>query len=79
VVAFIRIFNWFKRETFLVWFDPYTLTYGEGVNRELITCIKAGGFSLQTSLVLQGEASVRGIFSGASPYATKINNQNISI
>jgi len=27
----------------------------EGVNRELITCIKAGGFSLQTSLsLLQG-------------------------
>ncbi len=35
------------------------------MNRELITCIKAGGFSLQTSLVLQGEASFRGIFSGA--------------
>jgi hypothetical protein len=41
------------------------------VNRELITCIKAGGFSLQTSLVLQGEASVRGISSGSIAICNK--------
>jgi hypothetical protein len=34
---------------------------------------------LQNSGSLEGEASVRGILSGASRYATKINNQNISI